>query len=386
MYRKLLYVVLFAALLGLAATSQPALAQDNNLLQNPGFEGGYSAYRPQTAQEHADCPHGICNTVQIPSGWRPWWVKARSSDANPEYKAAAPFANRIHSGSNAGQYFTFHRTHEAGFMQQVNVPDNAVLQFSIWGQAWMTSGDSASSDSNAIINMRVGIDPTGGTNPTSSNIVWSGSANPFDAYRQFSVQVQAQGNRVTVFTYSRAEYPLKHNDVYWDDATLFVVGQQPAPPPPPAPSPPPPSDGGGAPPAGGVHVVQGGETLYSIAQRYGTTVAAITAANNIANPNLIRPGQQLTIPGGTGDSGEPAPPPPVEGLRATTQANLRLRSGPGTNYQILTVLPYGTVVDVLARNASSDWIRVSYGGQVGWVAAWYTAISGGSINSAPIQS
>lgn len=379
MYRTLLYVVLFVASLGLVATSQPALAQDNNLLQNPGFEGGYSAYTPQTAQEHADCPHGVCNTVQIPSGWRPWWVKVRASDANPEYKAAAPFANRIHSGSNAGQYFTFHRTHEAGFMQQVNVPADTVLQFSIWGQAWVTNDDSATSDGNASINMRIGIDPTGGTSPTSPNIVWSGSANPFDAYQQFSVQAQALGSRVTVFTYSRTEYPLKHNDVYWDDANLVVVGQQPAPPPPPPP------DSGDAPPAGGVHVVQPGETLSAIARRYGTTVAELTAANNIADPNLIRPGQQLTIPGGEAPSGETAPPP-VDGLRATTQANLRLRSGPGTNHQILDVLPYGTVVEVIARNASSDWIRVSYGGRVGWVAAWYTTISGGSISSAPVQS
>lgn len=381
MYRFVLYAVLFAALLGLSVAAQPALAQDNNLLQNPGFEGSYSAYRPQTAQEHADCPHGICNTVQVPHGWRPWWVKARASDANPEYKAAAPFASRIHSGSNAGQYFTFHRTHEAGFMQQANVPANAVVQFSIWGQAWLTNGDSATSDSNVFINMRVGIDPTGGTNPTSPNIMWSGSANPFDAYQQFSVQAQAQGSQVTVFTYSRAEYPLKHNDVYWDDATLFVVGDQPAPPPPPAEEP-----GGETPqpPADGVHVVQPGETLSAIARQYGTNAFEIAAANGIADPNVIRPGQQLTIPGAVSRSEQPAPPPPTEGLRATTQANLRLRSGPGTDFQILDVAPFGTIVSVTGRNASSDWIRVEYQGSVGWMAAWHTTISGGNISSAPV--
>ena len=51
MYRFLLVVVLFVTLLGTAAAAQPALAQDGNLLQNPGFEGSYSAYTPQTAQE-----------------------------------------------------------------------------------------------------------------------------------------------------------------------------------------------------------------------------------------------------------------------------------------------------------------------------------------------
>ncbi len=45
-----------------------------------------------------------------------------------------------------------------------------------------------------------------------------------------------------------------------------------------------------------IHLVQPGETLFSIAQRYGTTVEAIVAANDIDNPRLIHPGQRLVIP------------------------------------------------------------------------------------------
>ncbi len=384
MYRFLLLLILLSVTLGLAAAAQPVMAQDGNLLQNPGFEGGYGPYVPQTAQEHADCPHGVCNTAQVPPNWRPWWIKARSSDANPEYKPAAPFTNRIRSGSNAAQYFSFYRTHEAGFMQQVSVPTNATLQFSVWGQAWLSNSDSTSSDANVWINMRVGIDPTGGTSPTSANIVWSNTLNPFDAYQQLSVQAQARGNRVTVFTYSRAEYPLKHSDVYWDDATLFVVGQTPAPPPPPPPAPPPPSDTDGGQQTGGVHVVQPGEYLAAIARRYGVTVQAIASANNLANLNLIRPGQQLIIPSGGAPSGQ-TDPPSSSGVRATTQANLRLRSGPGTNHQILTVLPFGTTVNVVARNASGDWIQVTHQGRTGWVAAWLTVVSGGNFNALPVR-
>jgi len=47
---------------------------------------------------------------------------------------------------------------------------------------------------------------------------------------------------------------------------------------------------------GRYHVVQPGETLYSIALRYGTTTAAIAVANDLSNPNLIYPGQTLLIP------------------------------------------------------------------------------------------
>jgi LysM repeat protein len=44
------------------------------------------------------------------------------------------------------------------------------------------------------------------------------------------------------------------------------------------------------------HVVQSGETIYSIGRLYNVDPAAITAANNLANPNLIQPGQTLVIP------------------------------------------------------------------------------------------
>ncbi len=44
------------------------------------------------------------------------------------------------------------------------------------------------------------------------------------------------------------------------------------------------------------YTVQGGDTLSAIARNHGVTVAALIAANHIENPNLIRPGQVLTIP------------------------------------------------------------------------------------------
>lgn len=56
-----------------------------------------------------------------------------------------------------------------------------------------------------------------------------------------------------------------------------------------------------APAGAGGHIVAPGETLSRIAADHGTTVAALAAANGIADPDLIPAGRVLTIvPGGDG--------------------------------------------------------------------------------------
>jgi len=59
---------------------------------------------------------------------------------------------------------------------------------------------------------------------------------------------------------------------------------------------------GGSSGGGGVYVVRRGDTLYSIARRYGTSVQAIVSANGLRNASFIYSGQRLTIPGSSGGS------------------------------------------------------------------------------------
>ncbi len=59
------------------------------------------------------------------------------------------------------------------------------------------------------------------------------------------------------------------------------------------------------------HIVQPGEYLSLIAQRYGTTTQAILAANpQITNWNLIYTGQTIFVPFWT--QPQPVPPPPPQ--------------------------------------------------------------------------
>ncbi|MYC44997.1 MAG: LysM peptidoglycan-binding domain-containing protein, partial [Acidimicrobiia bacterium] len=45
-----------------------------------------------------------------------------------------------------------------------------------------------------------------------------------------------------------------------------------------------------------LYTVQAGDTLFSIAQRFGVSLDDVIEANNISNPDVIFEGDTLTIP------------------------------------------------------------------------------------------
>src|SRR5690606_16806637 len=74
---------------------------------------------------------------------------------------------------------------------------------------------------------------------------------------------------------------------------LVIPGAEPPPPPVIVPSAPPEDVVDEQPREGHAYVVRPGDTLGVIAQRAGTTVAALAEANGIENVNLIFPGQVI---------------------------------------------------------------------------------------------
>jgi LysM repeat protein len=110
---------------------------------------------------------------------------------------------------------------------------------------------------------------------------------------------------------------LRSLNFVWVGQRLSVPGAGPAPQPTPAPQPAPAPQPTPAPqpaPQGDTHIVQVGDTLASIAQRYNTTVAALVAANGLPNPNFIWVGQRLKVSAG----GAPLPAPPPQPAPAPT--------------------------------------------------------------------
>jgi LysM repeat protein len=79
--------------------------------------------------------------------------------------------------------------------------------------------------------------------------------------------------------------------------TTIVVQQPPEPPPtPPEPPPTPPTQPDRGPGDVLIYPIEQGDTLFSIARKFGVSVDALIELNNIANPDVIRAGDELFIP------------------------------------------------------------------------------------------
>jgi LysM repeat protein len=102
-----------------------------------------------------------------------------------------------------------------------------------------------------------------------------------------------------------------------------------------------------------VHVVRPGEHLTGIARQHGTSVAALAAANRLANPSYIRVGQRLVIPSAAASVVQPAPATPVAAAPPTASSRSH-RVAPG-EYLIGIARRYGTSVQaIMAANGMSN--------------------------------
>jgi len=174
----------------------------------------------------------------------------------------SPDPRRIRSGKRAYKLFTFHRKHHAGLYQQVNVAPGTQLHLSAYAHAWSNhkgegfphpsdgrwsegvgydermimegnvpplNGDSQNDALGNFI-FYIGIDPTGGTDPLADTVVWGRGAHIYNGFHEVPpVEAVAQAGTVTIFLRSKTLWAFKHNDAYWDDVELVVVGNVPPP-------------------------------------------------------------------------------------------------------------------------------------------------------------
>lgn len=123
------------------------------------------------------------------------------------------------------------------------------------------------------------------------------------------------GTSVNAIVQANPQKIVNPNLIYAGDTIEIPVGTVTPPPVTPPPVTPPPVT---PPPDGTTYVVQYGDTLSSIARRFGTTVNAIADANDIYDVDRIYVGQILVIPGVPGGPGVPPPEPASFGLGGQT--------------------------------------------------------------------
>ena len=104
----------------------------------------------------------------------------------------------------------------------------------------------------------------------------------------------------------------------------------------------------------------------------GWVNAFFTSASNIQNVPVTSTTTQVN--------------PPTTGFAVTTTAAVNLRTGAGTTFSILNVIPRNTSVSILARNADTTWWQVNYRGVVGWVNAGFVTLqSNAQLSQIPIS-
>lgn len=108
-------------------------------------------------------------------------------------------------------------------------------------------------------------------------------------------------------------------------------------------------------PAARTHVVKAGETLHSVARRYGTSVASLMRANGLRSDRL-QPGQRLVV----------SHPAPDIGSQLVTPQPLHVRRGPQSFFTTLALVAGDTPLQILGEY--NGWFQVQLpDGDVGWV-------------------
>ncbi len=310
---RLKYLSLLALVLVLSTlVIVPAAAQDLNLLQDPGFEGPYLNRGRADLNTPAAWPIWL---QQGPTG-QEWENRGDHVYAFPHNAAPQVLSGAASLNLNGG-FVQF----AAAVFQQVTVPNNANLigSVGVWIQScntrdnnnnWIPGSCASTPFSEAFV--RVGVDPTGGIDPTSPGIIWGPSVSPLDHWETASVNATAIGTQVTFFVYTNSRWPTDFNNRYYDNASLVVGGPggrasvvvtpgaetAPGTPVPPArPTafvaiPQEPQPDGSI-----VHVIQPGDTLSGIAIAYDVTVTQIMQLNSLTRDTArrIQVGQRLLV-------------------------------------------------------------------------------------------
>ena len=200
------------------------------MLQNGNFEGPFVEHKQYLP------PHPLVGEY-----WVPWFIEGRDHGYpfRPEYKPEFhdQGSGRVLQGNTAQKMFTTHAPHEGGFYQVVSGLV-AGKWYRFTGHVWIWSSEhndpNVSRDPGKVL-VALGVNPWADPNPQSYQTLWGkGALDKYDQWVQLHCIFRAWGDRACLFTLSQPEYPVNHNDAYWDVFSLEPYNiEEPEPEPPP---------------------------------------------------------------------------------------------------------------------------------------------------------
>jgi len=170
-------------------------------------------------------PYRDENQLIIAGGWAPWWQNR--ADGDPDWKNRQPvYSPYSLDDSLTQQLSTPWGTHEAGLWQQIPSVAGNQYELTVEGQAWSSEDAASGSQLEASdVNMQIGIDPTGGLDPSSPLIIWSNAAQPLSRWETIRVQAEAEASIITIYLKSAPNLPKRLQSIFWRHAFLRPIGR-----------------------------------------------------------------------------------------------------------------------------------------------------------------
>ncbi len=209
-----IYVVLALALCMVLAFMLPGAAQRTTLsyvqVLNGDFEGNYYNY----------------GTGQVAEYWVPY--DHGSTGGLPQYRR---MTSPVRNGTYSQLFWKQGALFNAGIYQILGglgspALSRVALGHTVTAHVWMYSifYEAGSTIRDDKILKRVGLDPYGGTNPYSSNIVWTPFQGQDEAWVQINCKVEAKAAQMTLFIEAYNVEVGYQDQVYIDAVTVEEEG------------------------------------------------------------------------------------------------------------------------------------------------------------------
>ena len=121
------------------------------------------------------------------------------------------------------------------------------------------------------------------------------------------------------------------------------------------------------------------DNLASLFGILGTITVLLLLVFNFLNTFTVPTSTRALVPIPTLTPGHtlPATSGSVSLNGCVTDSAIRIRQGPGTDFEVIGGLVSGTCMQILGRNQDASWVYiVTEENEAGWVAAWLLTIEG----------